>query len=243
MPAPSKRLRDFSFRDLFTTGKGIAVLSAVIAVMVVVYAVIPAVTGDDEPDYSGWQPPMNSVTCPNDYSRAGQRFEYDEDEVLGTWDRIINDKLSEAQLARKRVIEANCGTRRQPTRSPSEVEAERIREERAREQAARDREAGFHCLSGWDGNFNNLEALIRRQLHNPDSMETLSTKIAPAMPNGKHPVEMVYRAENQYGAVVTATALGSAHSDTCIAELFSIDGLIIADAGCSHEIFGIIKCE
>lgn len=243
MPAPSKRLRDYSFSDLLTTGKGIAFLLSNIAVVVIFIVVFNAVTSEDEPDYSDWQPHMNSVTCPDSYARAGQRIEYDEHEVLGTWDKIVNDKLSEAQLARQRVIEGNCGSRRQPTRSPQEIAAERDREERAREQAARDREAGFHCLSGWDGKFNNLEALIRRQLHNPDSMETVSTGIAPAMPNGKHRVEMVFRAENQYGAVVTATALGSAHSDTCIAELFSIDGQIITDAGCSHEIFGIIECE
>ena len=204
--------------------------------------------GEDEPelntaDWSRYSLEEGTVVCPSGYALAGERFSFVTDDELTWIERTVNDKFEEKRLAEKKVIEKNCGARSQPTRSPREVEADRVRAEQEREQAARDREAGFHCLSGWDGNFNNLEALIRRQLHNPDSMETVRTRIAPAMPNGKHPVEMVFRAENQYGAVVTVTALGSAHSSSCIAELFSIGDQIFADAGYSHEIFGIIPSE
>ena len=137
MPAPSKRIRDFSFRDLFTTGKGIALFLATIAAIVVFQVVFSAVTSEDEPDIE-FTPYVNSVTCPDDYARAGQRIEYDEDEVLSTWDKVINDKMSEWRLARERVIEENCGEQKQPTPSPQEIEAERIRAEQEREQAARD---------------------------------------------------------------------------------------------------------
>ena len=161
-----------------------------------------------------------SRVCPEDRVRAGKTYTYDPDEIsYGAFGKSL------AQL-----VEERCGV--------TKAEAEQAR---LQEQA--DREAGFHCLSAWDGNFNNLERLIRSQLLDPSSMETVSTRIAPAMPNGKHRVEMVFRATNQYGAVVTATALGSAHNNSCIAELFSINGQIITGEGCSHEIFGIIRCE
>lgn len=161
-----------------------------------------------------------SAVCPDDRERAGRRYTYDPDDIgYGTFDKT-----------REQLVEERCGL----TKEQADL---------ARRQAEADREAGFHCLSAYDGNFDNLERLIRAQLHDPSSMETVSTRIAPAMDNGKHPVELVFRATNQYGAVVTVTALGSAHADSCIAELFSIGDQIFANAGYSHEIFGIIPSE
>ena len=236
MPAPKKPFRDLSFADQMKHPAARAAL-ALSAMLVALAFILPGLLdSDDSSDYSDWEPYLPSVTCPEHYENAGQSFEYDQDEVLSTWDKVVNDQMNEWRLARERVIEENCGKLRETSRAenPGIAAAER-------EQAKADREAGFHCLSAWDGNFNNLEALIRRQLHDPDSMETVSTRIAPAMDNGKHPVEVVFRATNQYGAVVTVTALGSAHSNSCIAELFSIGDQIFADAGYSHEIFGIIE--
>ena len=135
--------------------------------------------------------------CPADRPQAGREFTYDRGEYVGP------DLLAE-----------KCG------RTEAEIEAE-IESERALRQAQR--EAGFHCLSAWDGNFNNLEDLVRPQLHDPRSMDTLSTAIAPVNEDGKHAVTMVFTATNVYGATVTLTALGLADNATCAAELLWIE--------------------
>ena len=46
-------------------------------------------------------------------------------------------------------------------------------------EEAEERRKGFHCLSEWDGNHDDLEALIRERLNDPGSMETIETRIAP----------------------------------------------------------------
>lgn len=89
--------------------------------------------------------------------------------------------------------------------------------ERAEEEE--DRRKGFHCLSEWDGNHEGLEALVRKRLNDPDSMETIETKIAPANKNGWHPVRMEFTAKNALGGRVRKLAIGKISTVTCGAQL------------------------
>ena len=88
---------------------------------------------------------------------------------------------------------------------------------------AEDKRKGFHCLSPWDGNHNGLEALIRAELKDPNSMETIETRITPVDANGSHRVILEYRARNSFGGMAQGVALGSVDNDTCRAVLLSIE--------------------
>lgn len=88
-------------------------------------------------------------------------------------------------------------------------------------EKAEDERKGFHCLSPWDGNHDGLEALIRGQLKDPDSMETIETRITPVDANGNHQVFLRYRARNSFGGMVESQAIGSVDNDTCEASLLS----------------------
>lgn len=132
---------------------------------------------------------MKRSACPDDRPLAGREFTYGAGEYLGS--TMLTEKSG---------------------RTEAEVEAE---EAIIKVQ----REAGLHCLSGWDGNYDALEDLVRTQLFAPGSMDTVDTVIAPANEDGKHPVTMVFMATDVYENTVLLTAFGLADDKTCRAEL------------------------
>ncbi len=89
----------------------------------------------------------------------------------------------------------------------------------ARDTSAEDRRKGFHCLDPWDGNHNGLEALIRDQLNDPGSMETIETGITPVDADGQHTVRLEFTAKNAFGGRVRNTAYGWVDQATCEATL------------------------
>ena len=86
-----------------------------------------------------------------------------------------------------------------------------------------DNQKGFHCLNPFDGNHDGLEALIRAQLKDPNSMETIVTRITPVDTNGNHRIVLEYRARNSFGGMTLGQAIGSVDNDTCEATLLSIE--------------------
>ena len=112
------------------------------------------------------------------------------------------------------AIVAVSGTTEAPAREPAPAEPTYTAEERRR---------GFHCLSTWDGNHDGLEALIRTELNDPGSMETISTGITPVDADGEHFVRLEFTAKNAYGGRVRHTAYGWVSQATCLATLDWID--------------------
>ena len=82
---------------------------------------------------------------------------------------------------------------------------------------------GFHCLSPWDGNHDGLEALVRHQLNDPGSMETLETRITPVDNFGDHFIITEFTAKNAFGGVVRHVADGIVDNETCEATLSAIN--------------------
>jgi len=93
----------------------------------------------------------------------------------------------------------------------------------ATREAAEERQKGFHCLSAWDGNHDGLEDLIKAKLKDPDSMETIETKMTPVDANGNHNIILKYRARNSFGGMVVEQALGIVNNDTCEATLLGVE--------------------
>ena len=85
--------------------------------------------------------------------------------------------------------------------------------------SAEDRRNGFHCLSKWDGNHDQLEDLVRANLNDPGSMETHSTSITPVDANGNHTIIMDFSAKNALGGRVRNEAVGEVSQATCKATL------------------------
>ena len=96
--------------------------------------------------------------------------------------------------------------------------------EQSKAEKAEDRRKGFHCLSAWDGNHNGLEDLVRDELNDPGSMETVETRITPVRPDsGQHVIIMEFTAKNAFGGRVRGEALGYVHPETCKATLIGIE--------------------
>ena len=81
------------------------------------------------------------------------------------------------------------------------------------------------CLSPWDGNHNGLEALVRDQLKDPDSMSTIETQVSTLetsdLGTGYY-IKMRYRAKNSLGGYVVNEAWGWFDARTCQAKLLYI---------------------
>ena len=88
---------------------------------------------------------------------------------------------------------------------------------------AAERRKGFHCLSPWDGNHDGLEALIRDNLNDPGSMDTVVTRITPVDEDGYHTVALEFTAENAFGGRVRLTGYGLVNNETCEATLIGIE--------------------
>ena len=91
------------------------------------------------------------------------------------------------------------------------------------DKRAEDRRNGFHCLSAWDGNHDGLEALIRDQLNDPGSMETIETRISPVDARGDHAILLEFTAKNAFGGRVRSIAAGVVDNSTCEATLSFIE--------------------
>lgn len=89
-------------------------------------------------------------------------------------------------------------------------------------EAEADRIAGFHCLSAWDGDHEGFEDLVRPNLTDPKSMDTLETRITPIDEDGRHIIYMDFTADNAFGGTVKYTAAGYVDNETCEAELVDI---------------------
>ena len=88
---------------------------------------------------------------------------------------------------------------------------------------AEEKRKGWHCLSAWDGNHSGLEDLVRIVIKDPNSMETIQTRIIPVDVNGNHRITMEFRSRNSFGGMVVNTATGSVDNDTCEATLLGVD--------------------
>ncbi len=89
-------------------------------------------------------------------------------------------------------------------------------------EEAKEQMYGFHCLSAWDGNNDELEALVRARLNDPGSMETFETRMGP-LADGRHRIVMDFGARNAFGGMVRHTAYGWIDNVTCEATLASIE--------------------
>lgn len=104
------------------------------------------------------------------------------------------------------------------------VEGQRMSEAAATAVAeAEERRKGFHCLSPWDGNHDGLEALIRDNLNDPGSMDTIQTRITPVDEDGHHTVALEFTALNALGGRVRLTAYGQVNNESCEATLTGIE--------------------
>ena len=121
---------------------------------------------------------------------------------------IIVNSLPESEATKARNIEATRVVEEAATAATKTAVAERL--------------IGFHCLNPLDGNHDGLEALIRDQLKDPDSMETIETRISP-MKDGQHDIILSFRARNPIGGMVVSTAIGKVSTTSCQASLISIE--------------------
>lgn len=83
------------------------------------------------------------------------------------------------------------------------------------EQKAADKEAGFHCLSGIDGNHRGLSSLVKENLREPESFEHIETRIGPKDENGEHVVKMKYRGRNGFGGMNVESIIAVISNETC----------------------------
>jgi len=88
---------------------------------------------------------------------------------------------------------------------------------------AEEKRKGCHCLSVWDANHSGLEDLVRIVIKDPNSMETIQTRITPVDVNGNHRITMEFRSRNSFGGMVVNTATSSMDNDTCEATLLEVD--------------------
>jgi methylmalonyl-CoA mutase cobalamin-binding subunit len=80
---------------------------------------------------------------------------------------------------------------------------------------AANKEAGFHCLSGWDGSHRDFVAKVKSQLRDPGSFEHYETRVGPNR-NGRHSITMEFGAKNGFGGMNRDIAMGSYEHETCV---------------------------
>ena len=92
-------------------------------------------------------------------------------------------------------------------------------------EATEERRIGRHCLSAWDGNHNGFEALVRDQLHDPDSMETHSTVLWPLAGDNQSLVRIImeFSSINVFGVRQRHHAHGYIDPESCEAFLVNIN--------------------
>ncbi len=85
-----------------------------------------------------------------------------------------------------------------------------------------ERTAGFHCLSKLNGHHDGLEELVKVKLNDPNSLETLETRITPVGADGLHNVRMKFTAKNALGGRIRHEAWATVNNETCEATLLDI---------------------
>ena len=85
------------------------------------------------------------------------------------------------------------------------------------------------CLSSWDGNSDDLEALVRADLNDPDSMQTDETKYNVKQLFDVNDddvkeifINMQYRATNAFGGVIRQTATAYIDKNCSIVEYYHL---------------------
>lgn len=104
--------------------------------------------------------------------------------------------------------------------SPEEREARLIREA---QQAEERRQAGFHCLSDWDGSHRVVVRYTRERLHDPGSFDHVSTRITPVDAEGNHELLMEYRANNAFGARTLGAVHARIRNSDCGATILAVE--------------------
>jgi hypothetical protein len=99
-------------------------------------------------------------------------------------------------------------------RAESKTEAAKEAKEKAA-KAADDRQQGLHCLLPYLGYSTKFVDAVKQRLRDPDSFEHDKTMIAPAGPDGSHPIIMEYRAKNGFGGMNRSIAVGKLDHGTC----------------------------
>lgn len=84
--------------------------------------------------------------------------------------------------------------------------------------SAADKQAGFHCLSSWDGSHRGVENWLKKHLRDPDSYQHVETKISPNK-DGQHTLFTTYRAKNGFGGYVGGTVIATVDNETCQATI------------------------
>jgi hypothetical protein len=98
-----------------------------------------------------------------------------------------------------------------------------LKEEEAAKAAAEieRRDAGFHCLSEWDGSHDAFKKAVKKAMREPDSFEHIETLITPVNAEGYHTVQMEYRARNGFGGMNVSAALAKVRNSDCGATILS----------------------
>lgn len=81
---------------------------------------------------------------------------------------------------------------------------------------AKDKQAGFHCLSGWDGSHREFVESVKAGLRDPSSFEHIETRVTPNV-DGQHTIFMDYRARNGFGGMNVGRAVGTFDNASCAA--------------------------
>lgn len=109
-------------------------------------------------------------------------------------------------------------------RAPAPLAPQRARQapEKAAE-GAHERQYGFHCLSAWDGSHRAFKQAVRSALRAPDSFEHITTETYPVDARGQNTIVMSYRAQNGFGGMNVAQAIGAFSNTTCDARVEMIE--------------------
>ena len=108
------------------------------------------------------------------------------------------------------------------TTSPTSAEATTTRRPTT-SQAPTARDLFEGCVSGWDGNWEELEAEIRDVLNDPGSMETLGTyfNASDDLSNGSITVRLEYTAKNAFGGRVRHEAWAEMDKNCAVKEVIA----------------------
>ncbi len=79
---------------------------------------------------------------------------------------------------------------------------------------AENKEKLDHCLSYWDKDIDALSAMVKGSLHNPKAFEHVQTTIIRTSSEGYNAM-IEFRAENEFGAVRTATQKAKIDPNNC----------------------------
>lgn len=145
---------------------------------------------------------LSSVSIDKDAQQAGWKSAAEQTEATeaGFSDPEKWREEREAFLAAQQAAEAEAA-----------AEAERL----AAEQEAARQEAGFHCLSDFNGRHFGFARLVKANLREPDSFEHIETRITPVNEDGEHQIIMIYRGRNGFGGMNVETISAVISNETC----------------------------